>query len=470
MGMDSFRFPRRPTVGVRIAARAVGAGLSRGPVYRLAAVLLSAALAGACATPAPPAASSAGTTSSAPVQSSATAPAAPTPPSTPSATAAATPAPAVAEWHRSPGTPPPADWLHTPPVLALHLGSRFILDSRHALGVEVPVWTSTDGLSWERASRSDPSGLGTDLWMYAMIPGGPGLIAVGEDQNDPPTESVEHVWTSTDGQVWTTVASSTCRTGLNLCGIHLIGSNRAGFVMFGITPADAQVSPPATWVSVDAEHWNLVTSGSADEVSANAQAVLSSDDAVTAFLSRGADQPPEVWRSEDLVHWRRLAVLPGPPAGGHLMAVRGPRGLVVTDRTRSIWASVDGLEWHRTAIPAVTWIDGLVADSMGFIATGFREGGSGCSSDFVGKSFVSADGRAWTMVPEQPTFSSASINALFVDRDTVIGVGSKGSRNGTGVIWTADRSALDALMTAAPAAATGKPTSPSPQPTPGCPG
>ena len=366
-------------------------------------------------------------------------------------------APAVAIWHRSLGIPPPSEWRRSPLVIAMNVRGRLVIDSRHAADGGVPIWTSSDGIDWSRASRSDRPASDTELWMSAMSPGGPGLVAVGEDRADVSTSSIVHVWMSVDGQKWDPVEDSGLKAGFDL---HLVASSPAGLVMFGSMPCPDRVCPPETWVSSDGQHWRLISSATADEVSRHSEVLVSSDGGVNAFLSRG-EQPAEIWRSEDLVHWRRIAILPGPAACCSFRAAVGPHGWVVTDQVRSIWASTDGQEWHRGEFPPATWILALVAVPSGFVAAGFRESGAYCQDD-VGESFVSSDGLSWTMVPDQDIFSTASIAGLVINGETLVGIGDDAQTAGAAV-WTANVAALDALMTTAPAgtAATPTPSQPS---------
>jgi hypothetical protein len=62
------------------------------------------------------------------------------------------------------------------------------------------VWTSIDGLVWSRVSHDEAvfGGEG-DQGMFDVTVGGPGLVAVGENDHGAP------VWTSTDGIVWSQV-------------------------------------------------------------------------------------------------------------------------------------------------------------------------------------------------------------------------------------------------------------------------
>jgi hypothetical protein len=63
------------------------------------------------------------------------------------------------------------------------------------------VWTSVDGLTWARVGRDEDTfgGAGSQA-MYAVTAGGPGLVAVGDEQIEGGSDAV--VWVSTDGTSW----------------------------------------------------------------------------------------------------------------------------------------------------------------------------------------------------------------------------------------------------------------------------
>ena len=78
------------------------------------------------------------------------------------------------------------------------------------------VWTSPDGKSWERVADADgvfggppreSSGPGDTFpslqFIRGVVAGGPGFVAVGEDQSQ---DVQAAVWTSPDGQSWSRVS------------------------------------------------------------------------------------------------------------------------------------------------------------------------------------------------------------------------------------------------------------------------
>jgi hypothetical protein len=83
------------------------------------------------------------------------------------------------------------------------------------------VWTSKDGMTWERVPNDDSvfgSDSGLRIGMNSVVVGGPGLVAVGGpswDSGGPPShdpvggvfvEAEASVWTSVDGITWSRLA------------------------------------------------------------------------------------------------------------------------------------------------------------------------------------------------------------------------------------------------------------------------
>ena len=69
---------------------------------------------------------------------------------------------------------------------------------------DAAVWTSADGLVWSRVPHDDAVFGGGDAQeMVAVAAGGPGLVAVGFDVSGGDLGAA--VWTSADGLVWSRV-------------------------------------------------------------------------------------------------------------------------------------------------------------------------------------------------------------------------------------------------------------------------
>ena len=124
-------------------------------------------------------------------------------------------------------------------------------------GVAV-VWTSVDGFTWARVP-DDPDVFGeeSDIGMFGVTVGGPGVVAVGGAVHDWHNGDAA-VWTSIDGVRWSRVSHDDAIFGgygaqrMNSVtsggpGLIAVGSNAAGFV-----------SKKVVWTSTDGIVWSPV--------------------------------------------------------------------------------------------------------------------------------------------------------------------------------------------------------------------
>ena len=116
------------------------------------------------------------------------------------------------------------------------------------------VWTSTDGIAWQRVPH-DEAALGGDsplTTMYSITVGGPGLVAVGRD-----IWQGAVVWTSTDGLVWERVAQDEAVFGGD--GEQVMWSVTAGGPGLVAVGADSGRESAAVWTSADGSSWQRIT-------------------------------------------------------------------------------------------------------------------------------------------------------------------------------------------------------------------
>ncbi len=154
------------------------------------------------------------------------------------------------------------------------------------IDVDAAVWRSNDGIAWRRVAVGDEA-MGGDTVpqrMNAVVAGGPGFVAVGQEgfdflgvdewtPGDAPgdvlthvTENVAAVWTSPDGETWTRVES---QPSLEHPGGAVTGWSR----MFDVTAQGSSLvavgrdfwDPPggmpegaAVWLSPDGLSWQRV--------------------------------------------------------------------------------------------------------------------------------------------------------------------------------------------------------------------
>ncbi len=219
-----------------------------------------------------------------------------------------------------------------------------------AAGSDLPIWTSTDGVSWQRATA--PDGLGGDgaLECLTDVVATPvGIFAHGQA-----------LLRSVDGTAWEE--------------IPILGppDQRAGWV--------GAVFPRVDGLAV------LTHSASLNE-STEAHVWTSTDGLTFTELPAG---PADVFDN--------AAVSQVLEVGGGLVAMgASPWGEFVP--TAAVWASDDGLQWERVtpngAGFADAYIQAVTATGDGYLAVGGDPFGTGLLAAWAG----SADGRTWQRLP-----------------------------------------------------------------------
>ncbi|MDF1595582.1 MAG: hypothetical protein P1T08_05740 [Acidimicrobiia bacterium] len=316
--------------------------------------------------------------------------------------------------------------------------------------------------------------------MGAVAAGGPGFVAVGEEDSEDGTTGVAAVWISEDGIGWSRVPHDEAtfggeeNTNVFMKDVTAFGS---GLVAVGMewegSSADA-----ASWTSTDGITWERVSSDEAVFGGPQNQvmwAVVPAGPGLVA-VGQGGDgagesgpgQPAAVWVSTDGRDWSRVpeqaALLSGYPAGGPGTGdwarmddvIVGGSGLVAVGRVgkcpellspctgdAAIWTSADGVTWERSTVEQAVGIPfdhifGVSSFGDRLVATG-----SGLAADVqLGPAVVwtSTDGgRTWDRVLSAAAFGKMNegpnyIYASVEFESRLIAVGSWGS---DAAIWIA---------------------------------
>jgi hypothetical protein len=116
------------------------------------------------------------------------------------------------------------------------------------------VWVSADGLVWARVSHDESVFGGPGLQvMQAVVAGGPGLVAVGADDYGSGRDSDAAVWLSVDGHVWSRVPRHEAVSGgLGVQKMLGVVSGGPGLVAVGEDNASSSgvgTFRPAVWLS-----------------------------------------------------------------------------------------------------------------------------------------------------------------------------------------------------------------------------
>ena len=134
---------------------------------------------------------------------------------------------------------------------------------------DAAVWTSVDGITWSRVPHDEAVFGGPDLSsinygavspdsMESVTSGGPGLVAVGQDNGD------AAVWTSVDGLIWSRVpADEAVLGGADKQRMFSVTVGGPGLVAVGLEgPARNFVMTDyinaVVWTSVDGITWSRV--------------------------------------------------------------------------------------------------------------------------------------------------------------------------------------------------------------------
>jgi hypothetical protein len=117
----------------------------------------------------------------------------------------------------------------------------------------VAVWVSDEGGAWSRVELGE--GVFEDAWMVSVVPGGPGLVAVGSSKPVSATTDAAAVWTSEDGLTWEQVPPDEAVFGGDGDeGISAVTSTESSFVAVGGDKTGARV-----WTSPDGLTWSRVS-------------------------------------------------------------------------------------------------------------------------------------------------------------------------------------------------------------------
>ncbi len=197
--------------------------------------------------------------------------------------------------------------------------ARIVVAGSPRSGSGAPIWSSSDGVSWEPTVDATPF---TACTVTGLAVGGPGFVAVGYDDRG------AAVWTSSDGLGWTRVGDA---AALALSRMSAVTATPAGLIAVGF---DAR--GPAVWVSLDGSAWARVPPFGPPGARMTAVAATSLGVVAVGHASDGA----RAWASTDGLTWRPLT--DGPWSGAtELSSVVAHGNLVIAggraDRQAALW-------------------------------------------------------------------------------------------------------------------------------------
>jgi hypothetical protein len=163
---------------------------------------------------------------------------------------------------------------------------------------DAAAWSSADGRTWHRVASPDFGGARDDA-IYAMTASPEGAIAVGASRLEESTDAV--VWTTSTGTSWSRVPfNRTIFGGPFDQRMDDVVRSAGSFYAVGADERN-DVSTPAVWVSVEGRHWRRVESDAfVSETAARLVGCSADDIAVTCVGVRdtGSGRRSEIWRRD----------------------------------------------------------------------------------------------------------------------------------------------------------------------------
>jgi WD40 repeat protein len=362
-----------------------------------------------------------------------------------------TPLPTTPEsWSRVRLDPPLAGG-DAPSFLLAGPGGLVAVSSDHNEdGGPATAWTSTDGATWARTPAEDLDGGHPD----DMRSGGPGFLATGSaaPEGDPEGEYERAIWTSEDGVSWNRLpddpafgdtlfisAVAPGGPGLVAVGSHL----GAWYSTDGSTWERASVPPvpPQVYPGDDGETPQIYLTDVADlgsRLVSTGWAMLNDDSEVVV-----------IWTSRDGRSWTDVPTPADvfPPGSSISQITAGPDGFVAVGRVGSsaaIWYSPDGRDWHLHGTgPDGLQLNSVAAGDAGYVAVGAS---MDCRTTCPSREAIvmtSVDGETWVVVPSGPAFRADQPrdpeNALGAAMYEVVTWGSRfaalGEYDGEPTVW-----------------------------------
>ncbi len=194
------------------------------------------------------------------------------------------------------------------------------------------VWVSEDGITWSRVPH-DETALGGPVLqdIYDVTVGGPGFVAVGWDNPLEGWDTSAAVWTSSDGLSWDRVPHDEgIFGGADMQGMWAVTTGETGLVAVGLdglwSGSGGPGQPAAVWTSPDGLNWTRVPNQEQLESghSTRGNAYGSGDWAImndvtaggpgfvavgrVGWCSGGCDETAAAWTSVDGITWQRAQV------------------------------------------------------------------------------------------------------------------------------------------------------------------
>jgi hypothetical protein len=227
---------------------------------------------------------------------------------------------------------------------------------------DAAIWTSADGITWERGPR-DPDVFGGegDQAMWSITPWDGGLVAAGYDTSGGDCDAA--IWTSADGVIWEWVPHEENVFGglLHQRILSIIAWNN-GLVAVGADQIGGD-EDAVVWISTDGITWEWaphdeeVFGGDEDQIMTSVVA-WNGGLVAAGYDTSGGDQDAVIWVSSDGITWERIphdeAVFGGAGDQAVNTVTVWDGGLAAggyassgEDRDAAVWTSSDAITWER---------------------------------------------------------------------------------------------------------------------------
>ena len=209
------------------------------------------------------------------------------------------------------------------------------------------VWSSADGLGWERSE-------GPGLDAAAVTATDLGWMVVGS------LDLQASIWTSPDGVRWESVTSTALTSDTHNLAVHDLAHDGERLVAVGDSGArDYREDRPVIWISDSGAGWERVSGDTGVLDVPTGSGIESVTAGPAGFVAVGEERIAEgddpafglVWHSPDGVDWERIRLGPR-DSGRPLTVVSSDAGYVVygvamegDDLVTRLWTSTVGLTW-----------------------------------------------------------------------------------------------------------------------------
>lgn len=274
--------------------------------------------------------------------------------------------------------------------------------------------------------------------LFGVAPTPAGLIAVGVQQ--PPAQAI--AFSSADGTHWAATPGFLGAAGTTAIAVTSAGGRT---VIVGLDPSGA-----TTWAS-DGGAWTQAPAQADLRVSYAAGAMTSVTPFDGGFVAGGYRDDPlhatasaATWRSHDGLTWTADDAR-GAFAGGRIWGLSANGRAIVAVGTNgdpnygpaTAWRWTQATGWQRARIgpDSSGAMRAVVATATGFVAVGLN------GHDDGARAWISPDGLAWTAVPDQPSFHyytfGMRMQSLVVGPTGLVAGGWRSdAAKGSGVTWT----------------------------------